>query len=267
MRSLVMLGALLCSAGCGWTASRFSFQRYSNNHLMTSEMSKQVAASLEILTKGTRFENRWQINESPVSDRINIYLVYPTESDTHGNCAYIGRDNVIICDSEFLFSFLSPKKYFKGYPLWIVEKNRRAFVTWVIGHEIGHLTRGRAAHFKPSGFEREVASSSLARDEELTADRFAFQQINKDQSSLVDVGNVVIGLLNSEIFDKVGEVPQGMGILYDYNNKKMVTYLEQGNHPEFVIRCTRILELISAKNYDPLISYQVRKFAAQLSRH
>lgn len=54
-------------------------------------------------------------------------------------------------------------------------------------------------------------------------------------------------VLNSEIYNKIGETPVGVGIHYDYTNEKIVEYLSKGSHPEYVVRLTRMLQQLASQ--------------------
>jgi len=70
-----------------------------------------------------------------------------------------------------------------------------------------------------------------------------------------------IGLINNEIEAKVGTIQvAGVGILWDYTNKKVVEYLNAGDHPEYVVRATRLLIASADASGEEGISNMAKSF-------
>lgn len=131
------------------------------------------------------------------------------------------------------------------------RRYQRALLLWVIGHEIGHITFGDApSHFSANALTTPVANSSLGYKRELRADSFFVTRMTRSNAQAIDVAQLIIDVLNAEIRRKVGEVPAGVGILFEYTNQRVVTYARRGTHPEFVVRGARVLEL-TGKSPDP----------------
>lgn len=115
--------------------------------------------------EGTEFQGKVNINGIPKTDHINIFVVDQIPRNLvpnfHENCSYIGYLNAIFCDrlwlgreagkllatTEFHELVVQDIKTRETQPL---TDNRKAdmqkrlvsaFITWVIGHEIGHSVR------------------------------------------------------------------------------------------------------------------------------
>lgn len=170
------------------------------------------------IVEGTHFEGRVVINATPKSEAINIYVLEqdPEEyfHDLKCNCAYLGQDNIIICDKEILDYFdslvkLSPSGRWESIPM---EGNQDDFsqedqelnaqflqeitsftntrfnfflTQWIIGHEIGHLMLEHGTgkyHFKPPASYNFLPWNSshdkLLRQYEEEADRFVIENLN-----------------------------------------------------------------------------------------
>lgn len=163
-------------------------------------------------TQGTAFENKISFNTPPSPDHINIFFLKADPKGlTHnfsGNCEYIGMENVIICDMQFIENqFRNIDAIKKTYDLSIIDPQTRksvllsedqlkdihltmqaTFLMWVLGHEIGHavlhkdlLLSGRALHFDLSYSPAEQA-----------ADTFVAERIVND-SNLANLFNLLIG--------------------------------------------------------------------------
>lgn len=230
--------------------------------LVTVENSDKYTQILSLITKGSNFERKWQINQPLKEGYLNLYIL---RAGLRGSdllpeggavlldgCSYLGAKNIVVCDNGFIETFLAKRRVpeqLKGRPNEKLESehHKESFILWVLGHELGHIMKGHGqAHFESDNLEKYVASSSLYERAELEADAFIIEQISKNSDLSLRLTRMVLDFLNAEIQKKIGsdQIPHGAGILYDYNNKKVVEYLRRSTHPEYVIRLTRILQQI-----------------------
>jgi hypothetical protein len=229
--------------------------------LVTEEWTPRLATILPLMVRGTRLHRRWQINRGPRPGLLNVYVIrrglgarvldLPAGADQAiGNCAAAGSPGIVVCDAGFLDSFLDdigvgPTLARMPEPLERRAQHERALALWVVGHEIGHVVFGDApSHFVANGMTSEVPTASVGYVRELRADSFFVARVSADEGRAIGAAQLVIDVLNAEIHRKIGEVPQGVGILYDYNNRKAVTYVRRGTHPEFVVRGARVLDIM-----------------------
>src|SRR5262249_53166549 len=152
------------------------------------------------------------------ADYLNVFLMKPGLRNPDsppelkpyfGSCAYLGENNIILCDSDFLNSFLEKrdiKNYLRSHPdkdaQW--ERYLDSFLIWVLGHELGHIIRGHtAAHFGEDNFERLVDSTSLDQRQEVEADAFLIDRVLTDKAQTLNLTVMLIDVLNAEIRSKV----------------------------------------------------------------
>jgi len=208
-------------------------------------------AAVPDLVRGTRFEDRWQVNGPYRRDHLNLYVIRVTDGGAESlapfrdNCSAVARWSVVICDAALLDSYLDRRGVFAGLVAERVASAREAFVSWTVGHEIGHvLARDEPAHFKPSALNDQVARASLGHRQELAADAFVVHQLAGDAVRRLAIENLALDLLNSEIRRSVGaeNLPHTAGVIFDFTNQHVVRYFDRGTHPEHIVRAARILE-------------------------
>jgi hypothetical protein len=209
---------------------------------------RAARAVVPALVRGTRFENRWQINGDYSRNLLNLYVIrFAGAADANAlepfrdNCSAVARWSVIVCDTGLLDNWLERRG--------VVGANsapaHSAFVAWTIGHEIGHVLAGdEPAHFQAASLDQQIAFSSRSHRQELAADAFVVRQLASNAERRFALESVALDLLNSEIRREVGpeNLPQGAGIIFDYDNEYVVRYLDRGTHPENFVRAARILE-------------------------
>lgn len=148
---------------------RYKNYEYVENKISFVELTRYVA--LEFV-KGTPYENKVQINQEPLSDFINIYFLDKDPKNLspnfYNNCSYIGYQNAILCDANFIEKFmLDLDSITRLYDVFVLQFNqngayrgstvdtnsvkiikkyiRENFIIWILGHEIAHaiLHRGQ----------------------------------------------------------------------------------------------------------------------------
>jgi hypothetical protein len=249
--------------------------------MLSNDNPDRLERVLKFLTIGTPFDNQWQVNQPAKATYLNVFLLRsglrtdpnrPIELKPYfGSCAYLGEGNIVLCDADFLTTFLEKRDIrnsLRSHPdkdaQW--ERYQDSFLIWVLGHELGHIVKGHsAAHFGEDSFEQLVNSTSLDQRQEVDADAFLVERVlaNKDQTLNLSV--MLIDVLNAEIRSKVGnDLPQGAGILFDYNDKKVVRYMSLRRHPEFVVRVTRMLQQIGSTKGNESLKSMTDEFAKHM---
>ena len=262
-----------------------------NEKLVNEVLSQGLLASdvsnyrkiLPLVSRGTKFERKWQINQPLKDGFLNLFVLKAGVTETTppisglrnllNKCVQLGERNIVFCDDGFVGTFLARHKLRPPHELDAKEKavyqpSQDAFITWVLGHEIGHILRGHGfAHFEdPGDMETLVETSTLQQREELEADAFVVGRVIKNRDASANLTSMVLGFLNAEIEEKIGaeNIPMGVGILFDYRNQKVVEYLRRKKHPEYVIRLTRILQEIGRLGHDQGLKAMADAFAKHM---
>jgi hypothetical protein len=282
-RSATFLAILLLIAGdCAAQSSATNLVNdLVQRQMLSNDNPERLDRVLKFLTVGTPFDNQWQVNQPVKANYLNVFLLRsglrtdsnrPIELKPYfGSCAYLGEANIVLCDTDFLKTFLEKRdirNYLRGRPdedaQW--ERYQDSFLTWVLGHELGHIVRGHsAAHFGEDSFEQLVNSTSLDQRQEVDADAFLVDHVVADKDQTLNLTVMLIDVLNAEIRSKVGnDLPQGAGIIFDYNDKKVVRYMTLRRHPEFVVRVTRMLQQIGSTKGNESIKSMTDAFAKHM---
>jgi hypothetical protein len=233
-----------------------------------------VREAVPALVRRTPFENRWQVNRDYRADRLNLYIVRFTGTSSaaslapfRDNCSAVARQSIVICDAALLETYLDRRGIFASLHPDRVASARKAFVSWTIGHEIGHVVAGdEPAHFKPSALNEQIARASGAHRQELAADAFVVRQLAGNPDRRLAIENLALDLLNVEIRRSVGagNVPYAAGVLFDYRNEHVVRYLDRGTHPEHFVRAARLLEAAGELSGNGSLREMVKPLIVQL---
>ncbi|MFY0602704.1 MAG: hypothetical protein JXQ93_02060 [Flavobacteriaceae bacterium] len=248
-----------------------------NNKLILKDIDTDNV--LRILNSIEKIEKKITINKEFDSNNINIYMVdidstlknLKPIAIIRNNCAYLGKSNVIVCDCNFISTFISKtglEDDYKKYPLLgdRISLARDMILLWVLGHELGHLTlKHNASHFNETNLNSLVENSSINHKNETSADIFLVNSILNEESISFQFSSIIVDLLNIEIYNKIGETPHGVGLHFDYNNEKFIEYTNQRSHPEFVIRASRILSIIAEKPHSAWLKELIKEFVKTLS--
>lgn len=233
-----------------------------------AEVRRNVVEALSTLTAGTCYEGRVLIDEPRKPKHLRVTLATGKDVKAPDTCIAIPPLETIECDAGFLETFLTKHKVFarlREEQAFLKVRDQRAFVFWVIGHELGHIVRGDASgSFDATALDRLVSDSDLDRATELAADEFAAAQIAKLKDHW-EIEAMPMALLNAEIESKVGPVSvPGVGLIFDYRDSSHVDFVNRGSHPEFVIRATRMLSVLAGSYPDDGLANLIGDFAKHL---
>jgi hypothetical protein len=202
------------------------------------------------------------------------------------NCNYIGISNTIICSQDTLDAFFAKYlkeeadvRYLPGkHPLrpddLTVATARRAFLFWVLGHELGHLANGDVdSHFATTlGLQEFASADELQQEKELRADAYCAELIVKPASGIEHVTyvkileQILIILANDEVITRHLAKGQGPGLLKYYSSSEIIAYENQGDHPEYVIRATRMLRILAGLTKDDALTSMADSFELHLKQ-
>jgi hypothetical protein len=223
------------------------------------------------------------VNEKP---DLPLLLFTPLAQAILHNCNYVGISNTIVCSQDFIDGFFTtylkaeadvrylPGKHPPRPDDLSVATARRAFLFWVLGHELGHLAHGDVdSHFAtPLGLQEFATADELQQDKELRADAYCADLAVKPSSAAKPViyvkilEEILIALANDEVITRHLAKGQGPGLLKYYSSGELIEYRNQGNHPEYVIRATRMLKILADLTKDPALASMTDSFQLHLKQ-
>jgi hypothetical protein len=233
--------------------------------------------ALSIALRTTDFEDRFQINQPPRDDFVNLYLldsgqrfradVSPDCLSLFGKCCYLGSHNAIIIDPNFLQSFLT-ERGISGYRPVDTSRipNNLSLAVWIVGHEVGHLLSNHiAAHFERSALEDDPSSGRESHERELAADAHVARIVRDDSSTQRKLVNLFYDLAWAEAehqargsYPNPPPEPTSVDTIIEG-----LHYSRGGSHPHYLVRVYHILRLM-ADDMPP--SEGGKGFADMLSR-
>jgi hypothetical protein len=260
--------------------------------VVTEAQNKDVQATdlgnipkiLSILVTTTKFANHVNLNGKLQDSSLNIYVLAPRlkqresvpdaflKASVFGNCGFVGVDNAIVCDSDFLSGFLAehqivgePSDKPQAQGEWTFQD---AFLAWILGHELGHVVAGGpAAHFGQANVLDKATDASIEPSQrvETAVDLFAAKKIEADKKLAGTLESLLLVLINHEVETKNGKSPAyGVGLHWDYADKAVITYFTKKDHPEFVVRSTRMLSLLAADTHEEGLKALIETFSRHL---
>lgn len=240
-----------------------------------------AAQALPRLTRGTSLANHWDINPT-VADLSDVRLIlFRSDAETNANevtgtftdgCQTSIPIKLIICDVR-VFDELMHRWGFDritdlGDRDWPVDADVpvRArspaeqapillqMVTWVLGHEIGHLTvKSTDSVADVNSFLSEASARRLTQTTEVLADQHVFHGSGLSDDEREDLSGFLVAALNAELHLKYcpardviqlcNKIPAGVGIIFDYNSPAGLDIDASKSHPEFLLRLVRLREL------------------------
>jgi hypothetical protein len=76
---------------------------------------------------------------------------------------------------------------------------------------------------------------------------------------------MLIALIDQEVADKNGKsLAEGVGLHWDCANRRVVQYFANQDHPEFVVRATRILAFVASQTGDEALKSLIETFTRHL---
>jgi hypothetical protein len=253
-----------------------------------AELMARSGSPLALNVNNGRHDNaiNFLLVASDVNERLDLPLLLWTrlaQVILH-NCNYVGISNTIVCSQDTVDAFFTT--YLKedadvrylpgGHPLrpddLTVATARRAFLFWVLGHELGHLAHGDVdSHFAtPLGLQEFASADELQQEKELRADAYCADLIVKPASGVAHVTyvkileQILIALANDEVITRHLAKGQGPGLLKYYSPSELIAYENQGDHPEYVIRATRMLKILADLTKDAALASMVDSFELHL---
>jgi hypothetical protein len=223
------------------------------------------------------------INEKP---DLPLLFFTPLAQNLLHNCNYIGVSNTIICSQDFIDGFFNTYLrvdadvvYLPGpHPLkkdtLTVVTAKRAFIFWILGHELGHLVHGDLdSHFgTPLGIQGFGTLDELQQDKELKADSYCAELTvrrsikTKRTAFTTNLEQILIALANDEVITRGLSPGQGVGLLKYYSASELIVYKNTGSHPEYVIRAARMLKLLAGLTKDAALNAMVDSFTIHLKQ-
>lgn len=159
------------------------------------------------------------------------------------NAVFLRRLHAIVIDSSFVQT-LGDKYFGTDFDMGI----RSTLLSWIVGHEIGHLVRGhRTSHFRPNDMlDREPRQRARAiREDE--ADAYFADVIRANGQSTVYVYADVFSVIVAHEADQ-RTVSGGRG----------------SSHPLYLVRAFRFLERIVERDKNPKLVALIEDWGREL---
>jgi hypothetical protein len=281
-RAVLATALGVAAAGSAGAASGlFNLALLADNRERIETVQDAGEQALPRLTRGTPFANRWVINPTDASASKLRLVLFRSNGATKadgvtraytGGCETFVPYKLIICDVQAFEDLMHHWGFDRRTdlggrdwpidrdppvrPLTVAEQREtlQQLVTWVLGHEIGHITQKSTetvADVAP--LLSDVPGLRLTQKTEVLADEHVLHGSGLDTSERDDLRGFVTAALNAELHLKYcptrdvvllcRSLPAGVGIIYDYNSAKKLDIDASKDHPEFLLRLIRLLEL------------------------
>lgn len=274
--------ALMVAAGClffscGKTPNQVVVADYLISERLTTGLdSVDIRRVADTILHQTKWQGKIRINRPYDENYINMYVIDGGDPRVRqndqaaqliANCSYAGA-NIIFLDIAYLRTFLNRHHVSLSRDETVAKEEQQCFLYWVIGHELGHFVCGHLqGHFDSGSLDNFVKNASFDNRDELQADSFFVQSIVPRDELRSSEQSLMMSILNAEIEQKVGKVQTaGVGIIFDYTNKQIVTFSEQPTHPEYVVRLSRMLELSAKMSKDEGLYNLVSSFIIHMKQ-
>jgi hypothetical protein len=253
-----------------------------------SELLAKSASQLALnLNNGIRPNSiNFLLVAADVNERADlpILLLTPTAQSILHNCNYVGLDNTVVCSQDFIDAFFDtylkkdadvhylPGKEPPRPDVLNIPNARRAFLFWVLGHELGHLAHGDLdSHFGSQlGLQDLAKADELQQDKELRADSYCADLLVKPPRLAhritypkIFIQNL-IALANDEVITRHLKKGEGPGLLRYYSLGDLITYESNSDHPEYVIRAVRLLKIVADLMHDEALTAMTQSFEEHL---
>ena len=271
-----------------------------NKQYLSSDVDEYHQILTELITK-SKLHLALNINGQAKPNSINFMLLAPDINENRDfpllfftplaqdllhNCNYVGLSNTIVCSQDFIDSFFNtylrsdaevtylPGKHKMRKDDLTVATAKRTFLFWILGHELGHLIHGDLdSHFGTSlGIQGFGAIDELQQAKELRADSYCAGLIVKRSHATKqtvftkNLEQILITLANDEVITRHLTVGMGPGLLKYYSSGELIDYESRGDHPEYVIRATRMLSVLAGLTNDAALRAMTNSFASHLKQ-
>jgi hypothetical protein len=242
----------------------------------------RTAASLALprITVGTPLSGHWAINPTDASSGDVRLVLFRSDATTNANevtrdytdgCETFIPFKLVICDVRLFDELMSRwgfdrKTDYTGdwptdrdMPVRARTAQEQAdtlsqLVTWVLGHEIGHLSvKSTERTADVNSLLSEVPGRRLLQSTEVLADQHVFHGSGLNEVERQGLSGFLVAALNAELHLKYcptrdvvqlcSRIPAGVGIIFDYNSPRGLDIDASKPHPEFLLRLIRLLEL------------------------
>jgi hypothetical protein len=282
----VLCGALATSAARG-ADGLFSLALLREHRADIEKVQDAMQAALPRLTRGTPLANHWAINSSTAASGDLRVVLYRSDAVTNANevtraytdgCETSVPFRLIICDAHLFDELMHHRGFDRetdlGHRDWPVDElppvvprsaeeqsqRRLQLVTWVLGHEIGHLSvKSTERTVDVNSFLSEQPAQRLTQTVEVLADQHVFQGSGLVPSERNDLEGFLVTALNAELHLKYcptldvvqycHKIPAGVGILFDYNSVSKLDIDASAMHPEFLLRLIRLVTLTNPPDH------------------
>jgi len=225
-------------------------------HRVDIEAVQQAAEQvLPRLTRGTPLANHWAVNPSNAGATDLRVVLFRSDAATNGNdvtkayadsCQTSIPFKLIICDVHIFEGLMHRWGFdrttdlggrdwptYKDAPVRTKSIDEQAktlseLVTWVLGHEIGHLSvKSTETTADVNSLLSEVSGRRLIQTTEVLADQHVFHGSGLLESERQELAGFLVSALNAELHLKYcptgdvvqlcSKIPAGVGIIFDYN--------------------------------------------------
>jgi hypothetical protein len=279
------LAIALVPSGANGAAGLFDLALLEQNRSQIDVVQHVVERVLPRITRRTQFANKWVVNQPNVETTTLRIELFRSNATTNSNeitktyadaCVTFIPFRLVICDVH-AFEVLMNRWGFdrttdlggRDWPsdadvpvrsMTLEEQDGvlLQLVSWVLGHEIGHMTT-KGTDFKADvpSLLSDVPGRRLTQITEVLADAYVLRGSGLGDTERDDVAGFLVSALNAElrlkycptrdVVQQCHSVPAGVGILYDYNRVNGLNIDASKSHPEFLIRLIRLLEMLHSE--------------------
>ncbi|HSL84330.1 MAG TPA: hypothetical protein VLF66_16270, partial [Thermoanaerobaculia bacterium] len=220
-----------------------------------------LVRALEVLTRGTRYDDRWVLNPASRQwDGVAVFLLredtdwqalgrrYRPLATVQDNCRAFLDEQAVLCDAGFPGSFLHRH-------LGTTDQ-LPSFLWWLVGHELGHLAEGTEGnHSLRSEGARPSIRTLESQRREYGADCWMIRQMltqgTPQERLALEV--LALDLVNSRFRETETSLPAGVGIIFDYNRAEPYDFVGIESHPDLILRSLRVMHVSATETDQPAL--------------
>lgn len=216
--------------------------------------------SLDDALKGTHYYRNWTLNRPTPTAALNIVIFDSLEEAYAGrlatgfrnNAVYLADANAIAIDYQLVHTLW--RRYFPSDESW---GSRANLLSWIVGHEVGHLVRGdRTSHFQAGSLLKPRVSCRGTASERAADEYYAAMVLGWDTESRLGQVELFQKILEAELLTS-----QSQPRVKARSFRRWFQRLTQRcTHPEFLIRAFRFIAFIARHSDDP----ELQTIAAEL---